>query len=77
MLTYLPRVTGTLEHTPDLTADEATVLRVIARSGFADMNDAVDFLRVAFKGWFIYEGGSHVALHKTALSPRVLLLRAA
>lgn len=41
---------------------------------FTDLNDAEAFLREAFRGWFIYRGGNHVALHRASGQTRLAVI---
>ena len=42
---------------------------------FASLDVAEQFLRVEFPNWFVYRGGSHVALHRVSGGARVLFVR--
>jgi hypothetical protein len=72
-------ITTTIENADLLTPDEFRALRAIANNRTASLDEQEGFLRVAFRGWFVYRGGHHVALHKPtgaagAGGPRVLFL---
>lgn len=63
----------------DMTRDEEDAIDVVAidqHSFFASLDAAEAFLRAHFANWFIYRGGSHIALHRTpgSDSPRVLIV---
>lgn len=65
-----------LETTDHLTRDEMTAVQIIAdtiKSRSTTLEDASNWLR-NFPAWFIYRGGSHVALHKASGDPRRIML---
>ena len=56
----------TLENTNHLTSEEATIARCLASHDKTEtIRQFSEFMRVALGGeWFVYDGGSHVALHR-------------
>jgi len=70
------RITFTLETTAGLTTDERRVMISMTKGGtsFEGLDDVEAFMRVAFRGWFVYRGGNHVSLHRADGSPRLLLI---
>lgn len=67
--------TTTIENVPHLTADEQAMIRSIARTDYGHLGNAADQIRAwVGRDWFVYEGGSHLALHRTQDGPRVLIV---
>jgi hypothetical protein len=67
----------TIEHGEQLTTDEFRALKCLVNNTGSSLDELEAFLRVAFRSWFVYRGGNHVALHKVSGSPRVLFVTAA
>jgi hypothetical protein len=64
------------EGSEGLTNDEVLAVRA-ALNGcrqLASLDEVEANLRALFRGWFVYRGGSHVALHRTAGDDRRVLL---
>ena len=66
----------TLENTSHLTSEEAIIARCLASHDKTEtLTQFSEFMRVALGGeWFVYCGGSHVALHRRKSdSTRILI----
>ena len=67
--------TTKLETTNGLTEDEATVCRHLTHTKFANLDSARQELKAWFgNGWFVYQGGSHVSVHRFDKGPRILFV---
>jgi hypothetical protein len=70
-------LTVTLEHEPVCVSNvERESLDAVYANKFVDLDQAESYLRQAFPGWFVYRGGSHVALHlvQGGFANRVLVI---
>lgn len=67
-----------VESIDGLTDDEATMLKSIAANRFDSLEEAFSEINGwVGQSWFVYRGGSHVALHRRSGANRLLLVRAA
>ena len=67
---------STVETNYHLTHDEMAAVCAAASGCRASetLDEAEANLRSLFRGWFVYRGGSHVALHRTADDDRRVLV---
>lgn len=67
---------ATIEHTEHLTDGERIAVRVLAKTvaqQCTTLSQARPWL-ACLSGWFIYDSGTHLALHKASGTARVLLV---
>ena len=67
---------ATIEETAHLTRDEKNAVSIIAKTiehQTRNLTDAKVWMQ-DLKGWFIYQGGNHLALHKASGDPRRIML---
>lgn len=65
-----------IENTAHLNSDDVFVARAarnIAQHQCKSLDDAEKQLRFYFKGWFIYRGGNHIAMHRASGDDRRVL----
>lgn len=70
------KMKATIEETEHLTLDEKNAVSIIAKTiehQTKTLTDAKLWMQV-LKGWFIYQGGNHLALHKASGDPRRIML---
>ncbi|NBZ96737.1 MAG: hypothetical protein EBR40_09995 [Proteobacteria bacterium] len=70
------RINAQVENPENLTRDELTCVKIIEST----INSRCETLEKArewvacLSGWFVYRGGSHIAVHRDPSGPRVLLV---
>lgn len=66
----------TIENIDHLNADDATVVRCIASTGWFNSLDqfAAECRGWLGRDWLVYQGGSHVAIHRTSGDDRRVLI---
>lgn len=76
-VTTTPTLTVRLEETAHLNADDAIVARLMSRFVASEKLTTLDEVekkfRFYFSGFFIYRGGSHIAVHRVSGDSRRVL----